>query len=167
MRLLYEHMLQQQKENETAAAAAAAAAAPPVPAAAAPCQCPPPSNLDPELSSLIDYLNKWNYTSIYGPASNFIFLWNVCTNQIPPHSRYWHPQNLKEWIDAQPSHSTFGVLFALLFRLLDSGLAKRLARKYKVNPSAWGYVKMTQDSLFFSFCLKVTRRRIRQPATSK
>ena len=74
MRLLYEHMLQQQKENETAAAAAAAAAAPPVPAAAAPCQCPPPSNLDPELSSLIDYLNKWNYTSIYGPASNFIFL---------------------------------------------------------------------------------------------
>jgi len=48
----------------------------------------------------------------------------------------------------------------------DLGLAKRLARKYKVNPSAWGYVKMTQDSLFFSFCLKVTRR-IRQPATSK
>ena len=159
MRLLYEHMLQQQKENETAAAAAAAAAAPPVPAAAAPCQCPPPSNLDPELSSLIDYLNKWNYTSIYGPASNFIFLWNVCTNQIPPHSRYWHPQNLKEWIDAQPGHSTFGVIFALFVRLLDSGLAKRLARKYKVNPSAWGYVKMTQDSLFFSFCLKVTRRR--------
>jgi hypothetical protein len=174
MRLLYEHMAKE--NNKTAAAAVSATTTTTTTTAAAtttttttpsPCQCPPPSDLDPELSSLIDYLNKWNYSSIYGPASNFIFLWNVCTNQIPPHSRYWHPQNLKEWIDAQPGNATFGVIFALFARLLDSGLAKRLARKYKVNPSAWGYVKMTQDSLFFSFCLKVTRRRIRQPATSK
>ena len=173
MRLLYEHMA---KENNKTAAAAVSATTTTTTAAAAtttttttpsPCQCPPPSDLDPELSSLIEYLNKWNYSSIYGPASNFIFLWNVCTNQIPPHSRYWHPQNLKEWIDAQPGNATFGVIFALFARLLDSGLAKRLARKYKVNPSAWGYVKMTQDSLFFSFCLKVMRRQIRQPATSK
>jgi len=140
MRLLFEHTLKE-KDKEKAAAVAAATNA-------SSCQQSPPSN--PELSSLIDYLNKYNYSSIYGPASNFIFLWNVCTNQIPPHSSFWHPQS-----------------FALLARLLDSGLAKRLARKYKVNPSAWGYVKMTQDSLFFSFCLKVTRRRIRQPATSK
>jgi hypothetical protein len=70
-------MLKQKKENEMAAAAAATAAA----ATAPPCQCEP-SN--PKLSSLIDYLNKYNYSSIYGPASNFIFLWNVCTNQIPP-----------------------------------------------------------------------------------
>jgi len=142
MRLLYEHVLKQ-KENEAATAAAAP-----------PCQCQP-SNLDPELSSLIDSLNKYNYLSIYGPASNFIFLWNVCTNQSPPHSRYWHPQNLKEWIDAQPGNSTFGVLLALFSRLLDSGLAKKLARKYKVNPSAWGYVKMTQDSLFSPSVLKL------------
>jgi hypothetical protein len=62
---------------------------------------------------------------------------------------------LKEWIDAQPGNSTFGVLFALLARLLVSGLAKKLARKYKVNPSAWGYVKMTQDSLFSPSVLKL------------
>jgi hypothetical protein len=49
----------------------------------------------------------------------------------------------------QPNSTTLTLLASLLARLLDSGLAKRLARKYKVNPSAWGYVKMTQDSLFF------------------
>jgi hypothetical protein len=73
---------------------------------------------------------------------------------------------LKEWIDAQPGNATFRVLFALLARLLDSGLAKRVARKYKVNPSAWGYVKMTQDSLFSPSVYKVTRR-IRQPANNQ
>ena len=156
MRLLFEHTLKE-KDKEKAAAVAAATNA-------SSCQQSPPSN--PELSSLIDYLNKYNYSSIYGPASNFIFLWNVCTNQIPPHSSFWHPQSLKEWIDAQPGNATFGVLFALLARLLDSGLAKRLARKYKVNPSAWGYVKMTQDSLFSPSVYKVTRR-IRQPANNQ
>jgi hypothetical protein len=157
--LLYKHMLKQKKENETAAAAGATAAA----ATAPPCQCEP-SN--PKLSSLIDYLNKYNYSSIYGPTSNFIFLWNVCTNQIPPQSSYWHPQSLKEWIDAQPGNATFRVIFALLARLLDSGLAKRVAHKYKVNPSAWGYVKMTQDSLFSPSVYKVTRG-IRQLANNQ
>jgi len=85
MRLLFEHTLKE-KDKEKAAAVAAATNA-------SSCQQSPPSN--PELSSLIDYLNKYNYSSIYGPASNFIFLWNVCTNQIPPHSSFWHPQSLK------------------------------------------------------------------------
>jgi hypothetical protein len=130
MRLLYEHMLKQ-KENETAAAT--------------PCQCQP-SN--PKLSSLIDYLNEHNYSMIYGSSSNFIFLWNIWNNNIPPHSSYWHPQTYAQWLEAQPGNSTFGVLFALLIKLLDSGLAKRLAKKYKVNPSWLGKVKMTQFHFF-------------------
>jgi hypothetical protein len=148
MRYLFETILWEREEEK--------AATPPV-AATQP--------VDPELSSLIEYLNKYNYSSIYGPASNFIFFWNVCTNQIPPHSSLWHPQSVKEWFDAQPGNSTFGVLFALLIRLLDSGLAKKVARRFKVNPSAWGYVKMTQIH-FFLFCLKL-RRMKRQTKTSK
>jgi len=124
MHYLYEQMLLQQKKEE----------------------CPPA--IHPELSSLIDYLNKWNYTTIYGPASNLIFLWNIISNQIPPHSSLWHPQSFTEWCNAQPGNALFGVLLALLGRLLDSGLAKKLAAKYKVNPSRWGYVKMTSILLF-------------------
>jgi len=43
-----------------------------------------PPAIHPKLSSLIDYLNKHNYTTIYNPASNFIFLWNIMSSQIPP-----------------------------------------------------------------------------------
>ncbi len=125
MHFVYEQMLLQQRKKE---------------------ECPPATH--PELSSLIDYLNKWNYTTLYGPASNLIFLWNIISNQIPPHSTLWHPQNLTEWCNAQPGNALFGVLLALLGRLLDSGLAKKLAAKYKVNPSRWGYVKMTQFYFF-------------------
>jgi len=45
-------------------------------------ECPPA--IHPELSSLIDYLNKHSYTTIYGPASNFIFQGNILSNRIPP-----------------------------------------------------------------------------------
>jgi len=40
--------------------------------------------IHPELSSLIDYPNKYNYSTIYGLASNFIFLWNIISSQSPP-----------------------------------------------------------------------------------
>jgi hypothetical protein len=158
MRLLYEHMI---KENNKTAAAAVSATATTTTAAMTTtttaaaattpslCQCQP-SN--PELSSLIDYLNENNYSTIYSSSSNFKFLWNIWTNNIPPHSSYWHPQSYAQWLEAQPGNATFGVLFALLVKLLDSGLAKRLAKKYKVNPSAWGKVKMTQVSLFSLNC---------------
>jgi hypothetical protein len=109
-------------------------------------KCPPA--IHPELSSLIDYLNENNLSTIYGPATNFKFLWNILSSKIPPHSTFWHPQSFTEWCEAQPGNSLFGVLLALLGRLIDSGLAKRISRKYKVNPSKWGNVKMTQVSLF-------------------
>jgi hypothetical protein len=155
MRLLYEHMLKENDKTAAAVSATAAATTTTTTTTAAatttttttpsPCQCQP-SN--PELSSLIDYLNENNYSTIYSSSSNFKFLWNIWTNNIPPHSSYWHPQTYAQWLEAQPGNSTFGVLFALLLKLVDSGLAKRLAKKYKVNPSAWGYVKMTQFHFF-------------------
>jgi hypothetical protein len=129
MHVLYEQMLLQQRQEK----------------------CPPA--IHPELSSLIDYLNENNLSTIYGPAANFKFLWNILSSKIPPHSTFWHPQSFTEWCEAQPGNSLFGVLLALLGRLIDSGLAKRISRKYKVNPSKWGNVKMTQVSLFFSVTL--------------
>ena len=128
MHVLYEQMLLQQRREE----------------------CPPA--IHPELSSLIDYLNENNLSTIYGPATNFKFLWNILSSKIPPHSTFWHPQSFTEWCEAQPGNSLFGVLLALLGRLIDSGLAKRISRKYKVNPSKWGNVKMTQVSLFSLNC---------------
>ncbi len=116
MHVLYEQMLLQQRQEK----------------------CPPA--IHPELSSLIDYLNENNLSTIYGPAANFKFLWNILSSNIPPHSTFWHPQSFTEWCEAQPGNSLFGVLLALLGRLIDSGLAKRISRKYKVNPSKWGNV---------------------------
>jgi len=102
-------------------------------------QPPPPSY--PEFSSLIDFLNKENYPTSFG--CNFKFLINIWANNIPPHSHRWHPQSTWEWVENQPGICWPGVVVALIFKLMDSGLASKIARKYKIKPSCMGKVQMT------------------------
>jgi len=102
-------------------------------------QPPPPSY--PEFSSLIDFLNKENYPTSFG--CNFKFLINIWANNIPPHSHRWHPQSTWEWVENQPGICWPGVVVALIFKLMDRGLASKIARKYKIKPSCMGKVQMT------------------------
>jgi hypothetical protein len=104
---------------------------------------PPPPNPTPypEFSSLIDFLNKENYPTYFG--CNFKLLINVLSNNIPPNSHRWHPQNTWEWVENQPGICWPGVVVALIFHLIDRGLAWQFCRKYKIKPSCVGKVKMT------------------------
>jgi hypothetical protein len=154
MRLLYEHMLKQKKENDKTAAAAAATAAA---ATAPPCQCQP-SN--PELSSLIDYLNKYNYSSIYGPTSNFIFLWNVCTNQIPPPPPFQLLAPPKfERMDRRPARQCYlWGAFRSIGKTVGQWVGKEVSSEIQGQPVSLGICKNDSRFTFFSFCLKVTHR---------
>ena len=78
MHVLYEQMLLQQRQEK----------------------CPPA--IHPELSSLIDYLNENNLSTIYGPAANFKFLWNILSSNIPPHSTFFIPRVLQSGAKPNP-----------------------------------------------------------------
>jgi hypothetical protein len=100
------------------------------------------SYLDAEMSSLIEYLNSINATTLYSISTNFHFLCNIWSGHIPPHSSKWHPQSIWEWLLVLPSDVSFGVIATLLLALLDSCLAGRVAKKFKINPTRWSKVKM-------------------------
>ena len=99
---------------------------------------PPPN---PEFSSLINFLNKEGYITYFG--CNFKLLINIWANNIPPHSQRWHPQSTWEWVENQPGICWPGVVVALVFHLMDRGLAGKVARKYQIKPSCAGKVEMT------------------------
>jgi hypothetical protein len=106
------------------------------------CQCQP-SN--PELSSLIDYLNENNYSTIYSSSSNFKFLWNIWTNNIPPHSSYWHPQSYAQWLEAQPGNATFGVS-----KIVGQWVGKKIGKKIQSQSVGLGKGKNDSSFTFFS-----------------
>jgi hypothetical protein len=111
---------------------------------------PPP---DPEFSSLIDFLNNNNYITYFG--CNFKLLINIWANNIPPNSHRWHPQSTWEWVENQPGICWPGVVVALIFHLMDSGLARQICRKYQIKPSCMGKVKNDSFAFFFeNYCTK-------------
>jgi len=105
---------------------------------------PPPY---PEFSSLIDFLNKENYITYFG--CNFKLLINILSNNIPPNSHRWHPQSTWEWVENQPGICWPGVVVALVFHLIDSGLARQFCRKYQIKPCV-GKVKNDSFTFFSS-----------------
>lgn len=65
-----------------------------------------------QLSSLIAYLNKQKFSTIFD--YNTTFLYNLASKNIPPSSELWRPRSVTEWFEALLSLSLYGVSFAVV-----------------------------------------------------